>query len=536
MLMQVEELKQRIKDCLSNFSNNLDLLTCSKTLLDTLGYQSEKTLNLGGVDGFIRLYISNTPHGKTEQSKKIKFIREECKNLEFIFQITDEEITKEINSSATRFDEGNSKSFMFLAADLVSDTYSRTKLAILTRTLNQCVGSTIPAIIIFRYSNKITLSIVHRRPSKRQGDDQDVLSKVTQVRDIDLDKPHRAHLEILSELSLDKAINQREVENFDSLHKEWERVLNSETLGNRFYRDLFEWFKLAKSKCQFPTDETTTPESHIIRLITRLLFIWFLKEKSLIPDEIFTEQYANKMVVDHDPNNSNYYHAVILNLFFSTLNTEIDKRICHSPQQFSSSKQDIVPDTHYIFNSLLKKSNDFAKNMEKIPFVNGGLFDSLSSEVLSEDDPRFTEVSIPGKLLLDDNYGLVSLFRRYKFTVQENTPIEIEVALDPELMGMVFENLLAAYNPETSETVRQSTGSYYTPRSVVDYMVRQTLTETLLKHIEPGEDNSWWRDRLEYLFDHSNAKADAVDFFDDGEKQSIINVISNLKTLDPSYG
>jgi len=71
--------------------------------------------------------------------------------------------------------------------------------------------------------------------------------------------------------------------------------------------------------------------------------------------------------------------------------------------------------------------------------------------------------------------GLIDIFNGYKFTVTENTPLEEEVALDPELLGQVFENLLAAYNPETQTTARKQTGSFYTPREIVNYMVDESL-------------------------------------------------------------
>jgi adenine-specific DNA-methyltransferase len=70
---------------------------------------------------------------------------------------------------------------------------------------------------------------------------------------------------------------------------------------------------------------------------------------------------------------------------------------------------------------------------------------------------------------------LIEIFQRYKFTIEENTPVEEEVALDPELLGKVFENLLAAYNPETGATARKQTGSFYTPREIVNYMVDEAL-------------------------------------------------------------
>lgn len=70
--------------------------------------------------------------------------------------------------------------------------------------------------------------------------------------------------------------------------------------------------------------------------------------------------------------------------------------------------------------------------------------------------------------------GLLKIFSGYKFTIEENTPIEEEIALDPELLGKVFENLLAFYNPETATTVRKST-AFYTPHEIVNYMVDESL-------------------------------------------------------------
>ena len=59
--------------------------------------------------------------------------------------------------------------------------------------------------------------------------------------------------------------------------------------------------------------------------------------------------------------------------------------------------------------------------------------------------------------------------------MEENSPGDEDVALDPELLGKVFENLLGAFNPETQEIVRKSTGSFYTPREIVNYMVDESL-------------------------------------------------------------
>ena len=72
-------------------------------------------------------------------------------------------------------------------------------------------------------------------------------------------------------------------------------------------------------------------------------------------------------------------------------------------------------------------------------------------------------LSVPNRLFFDKD-GIITLLDSYKFTLEENTPIDQDVALDPELLGKAFENLLAAHNPETRTTARKRTGSYYTPR------------------------------------------------------------------------
>lgn len=83
--------------------------------------------------------------------------------------------------------------------------------------------------------------------------------------------------------------------------------------------------------------------------------------------------------------------------------------------------------------------------------------------------------------------GLINILKAYKFTVTENTPIEEDVALDPELLGRVFENLLASYNPETQTTARKQTGSFYTPREIVNYMVDESLVAYLQTQLQTSK-------------------------------------------------
>ena len=174
------------------------------------------------------------------------------------------------------------------------------------------------------------------------------------------------------------------------------------------------------------------------------------------------------------------------------------------------------------------------------------MFDCLDSEEATRDggyrvdcfsDEHYKKLSVPNRLFFDDNRGLIPLLKGYKFTVEENTPIEQEVALDPELLGKVFENLLAAYNPETGATARKQTGSYYTPRPIVDYMVEEALVAALAAQVSPTDgDAKFWDERLRYLFDYAKVFDDASEWFDSREADEVVRAISELKILDPAVG
>ena len=184
----------------------------------------------------------------------------------------------------------------------------------------------------------------------------------------------------------------------------------------------------------------------------------------------------------------------------------------------------------------------------RTPFINGGLFDCLDSEegirdggyridCFSDNERHYTKLSIPNRLFFDPERGLFPLLNHYKFTVEENTPIEQEVALDPELLGKVFENLLAAYNPETRQTARKQTGSYYTPRAVVDYMVDEALVAALAQKCSPADsDAKFWQERLHYLLNYEDAFNDADELFDAQEAEDIVRAIADLTVLDPAVG
>jgi len=134
------------------------------------------------------------------------------------------------------------------------------------------------------------------------------------------------------------------------------------------------------------------------------------------------------------------------------------------------------------------------------------------------------------KAIIKKVNGLLHILNSFKFTVAENTPIEEEIALDPELLGKVFENLLASYNPETKTTARKQTGSFYTPREIVNYMVDESLIEYLKQNTEIKTDD--FESRLRNLFSYN----DEGNPFKPKETDELIEAINNAKILDPACG
>ena len=534
------DLRERIQSTLKSVPNK-NFLSVTKDLLNVLGYQSERTLELSGrPEDFIQKFPALNENTRTEQA-----FCENAQSVQLVFQLTSHEIAS-TGLGTNAFDEGQQQSFIFFSVVLKETNYARGQYAEFTREINKRIN--VPTVVFYRAGNMMTIAFVGRRPHKRDRT-RDVLEQVTLIKDIRHQNPYRAHLDILAELSLRNLLSWMESnnqpKNFDSLLEAWLNKLDTEELNRRFYRDLYNWFELAIAEATFPKHQaqTISSEEHIIRLITRLLFVWFIKEKNLIVEDLFIEHKVRALLKNYDrETGDSYYRAVLQNLFFATLNTAIDKR------RFSKqNRADHRNPSVYRYRKEIDDPDSLLKLFEQTPFINGGLFDCLDSfegvkaggtrlDCFTDNPAQRRDYSIPNRLFFGAN-GLITLFNNYKFTVEENTPIEQEVALDPELLGKVFENLLATYTPETRETARKQTGSYYTPRPVVDYMVDEALMASLTENSQPTDgDRAFWRERLRYLLDYEDAFDDANELFEDGEAESIVRAIAEIKVLDPAVG
>lgn len=107
-----------------------------------------------------------------------------------------------------------------------------------------------PVMILFQHGDTLTFSIIDRRLHKRDTT-KDVLQKVTLIKDIRLENPHRAHVEILEDL----ALHNYDVSNFVELHNAWQKTLDTKELNKRFFQELANWYFWAVDNATFPADE-----------------------------------------------------------------------------------------------------------------------------------------------------------------------------------------------------------------------------------------------------------------------------------------
>jgi type I restriction-modification system DNA methylase subunit len=230
------------------------------------------------------------------------------------------------------------------------------------------------------------------------------------------------------------------------------------------------------------------------RLLGRLIFTWFLRKMELVAGPI---DYFNPAEFESD---SSYYKESLEALFFSTLNEPAANR---------------APIGGVI-------------DLET-PYLNGGLFAPHEND-WTEDD----SLNIPRGFFS----RLFQHFQNFNFTVDESTPEFEQVAIDPEMLGRVFESLLATQVEETGEQARKAKGTFYTPREVVFFMCRESIS-TYLVSKKPGDDS--FAKSVKHLLETTDqdwAKSGTNSLRDIPKlhRDLVLASVNDLKTLDPACG
>ena len=203
-----------------------------------------------------------------------------------------------------------------------------------------------------------------------------------------------------------------------------------------------------------------TAEQFAKKLLGQIVFLYFLQKKGWLGVEkdsawgTGSPNFMRKIFQDNELTGKNFFDEILEPLFYTALNVD------------RSRKNDLYPQLNL-----------------RIPFLNGGLFEELDNY-----DWQKNNFSIPNKFFSNEAEkgrheadGILDIFDRYNFTINEDEPTEREVAIDPEMLGKVFENLL-------DSGTRKSKGAFYTPREIVHYMCRETLISYLVEKSKISED------------------------------------------------
>jgi len=133
-------------------------------------------------------------------------------------------------------------------------------------------------------------------------------------------------------------------------------------------------------------------------------------------------------------------------------------------------------------------------------------------------------------------HSLISLFEQYEFSVEENTADDSEVAIEPEMLGTVFETLLDVPRGEKRDTARNATGSFYTPRKIVDFMVEGAIRHYLDATVKGNANDEEWNKKLDDLFDSEKAAEGTDTLFTQKERRKILSALYGCRILDPACG
>ncbi len=564
------ERRTAIESAFKRFAEE-PLAAASLKLFSALGYESERRFALRSNSA--NSFISQLGTGKPFNRKQA--LVSEWQSVDFLFQLTDDEVRASAADGQSFLFESKGQwngavieSYLFLAIELTSRAYTRTELAGITRAINRLFE--MPAMIVFKHGDTLTIAVINRRLHKRDAS-KDVLEKVTLIKDIRCANPHRAHIEILCDLSFAVLLEKHSFTNFVGLHAAWEKTLDIQTLNKRFFIEIRNWFYWARVHAHFPDgakkDSDGRDSEALIRLLTRMIFCWFLREKGLLTDEFFAGRKVETLLADWRADDSNrdkagrYYKAILQNLFFATLATPVAERKFRSVRNYNGLNKHYGDQRYFRHVGLFIEKAPVEELYKKIPFLNGGLFENLDEFPGDDNDLKeevridgFSDVAgkqplVPDFLFFGDERpvpeiadllgetaapkarGLLRIFRDYKFTVEENTPLEQDIALDPELLGRAFENLLAAVNPETGTVARKSTGSFYTPREIVHYMVEESLVRYLIGAMAPNGASADLEEKVRELVSEEQPAHRL-----DSEAERIVGLIGQLRILDPACG
>ena len=283
----------------------------------------------------------------------------------------------------------------------------------------------------------------------------------------------------------------------------WQEAFDVEAVTDKFFADYQRVFEQVENAVEgIPEADTEVRRLYTQRLFNRLMFLRFIEKKGWLTyngnRDYLRALFNTVNATEHTQNTNHLISGGGADCLDDTLSR-------------STTVENFLNDRLYwaFFHGLgnaadqPEESSAAIERRGEVPFLNGGLFEMQGYD-------KRNDVHIPN----DKFAEILKLFERYNFTVTESTPLDIEVAVDPEMLGKVFEELA---------TIREETGSYYTQRPVVSFMCRESLKICLQNKTDETSET------LKVFVDDCNAET-----IRDPEK--VLSVLQTLRICDPACG
>ena len=290
----------------------------------------------------------------------------------------------------------------------------------------------------------------------------------------------------------DTLFDSQEILTSLDIRKGHEEAFNVEAVTKAFFEDYKRIFKQLQTELKHQNSDEKWAHDYSQQFLTRCIFLYFVQRKGWLGDDTdFLHTFWQAYQDISQPTNT-FVEKWLNVLFFEAFNN-----------RFHGG--------HTYFPSEIRETLQLA------PYLNGGLFreNELDTEYI---------VKVP-----DDLWRQIFTFlEQYNFTIAEDTPLDQEVAVDPEMIGKVYESLVSVEDEE-----RGDAGIFYTPRVEIDLMCRLALVDNLANHIGTKEDKFLFYEALFAFEPEEKEEADAklANLWED-----IYNHLTEITVVDPACG
>lgn len=349
--------------------------------------------------------------------------------------------------------------------------------------------------------------------------DNDGKIKIRRLK-IEKNKLTATDIRILSEIKISgkDIIDDLDIE---KIHKD---AFDIERVTDKFFEEFkiqIEYFTKHIEGLELDEDR----KSYALLLLSRMIFLYFIQQKGWLNGvkNYLYDRFQYCLI-----NDKNYYNDILKPLFFECLNTPFEDNL------FTNNNRSQQAKVLYENYEPVLDDVEIIDSFRGIPYLNGGLFEA---------NPYF-EVNKNIQIKNEVFQNLFeNLLNKYNFTVREDLGYDTDIAVDPELLGRIFENMII-------EEERSSTGSFYTPRHIINEMCKTSLIKYFNNKFEPSlfskfeylilhlEDENLYSKQKKIIINNQNTETKdcSVNKLTKNEANKVLSELNQIKICDPAVG